>query len=71
MKNDAEEEMLRILRVSKGPLTTQEIMHEVKEKCPDASVGILSLLTEKGVVTSEWLPRKGYVWRLPNADGFE
>ena len=65
-KNETEEELLKILKASKNPLTTQEIMHEVRDKCPDASMSILAVLMERGVIVSEWATGKGYVWKLPS-----
>ena len=70
-KNETEDELLKILRASKNPLTTQEIMQEVRDKCPDASISILVALMERGVIVGEWTAGKGYVWILPNSGNGE
>jgi len=67
MKIEAEDELLTVLRASKNPLTTQEIMQKIKDKCPDASMSTLVALMERGVIAGEWAAGKGYVWMLPDS----
>jgi len=66
MKVETEDELLKILRASKNPLTTQEIMDRIKDKCPDVSMSVLVALMERGVIVGEWADGKGYTWMVPN-----
>ena len=68
MKNESMEELLRILRSARDPLTTQEILRKVKDKCPDASMSTLVALMDSGVIMGEWATGKGYLWTLPNSN---
>jgi len=67
MKNETDDELLKILRASKNPLTTQEIMKKIRDKCPDASMNILVALMERSAIVGEWAAGKGYLWSLLNS----
>ena len=68
MKNESMEELLRILKGSQNPLTTQEILRKVKDKCPDASMSMLVGLMDVGVIVGKWTAGRGYIWTLPNSN---
>ena len=65
MINESMEELVKILKISKNPLSTQEILEKVKDKCPEASVGMLVTLMDSGVIIGIWAAGKGYIWTLP------
>jgi hypothetical protein len=64
MKNEFVEELMRVLKTSQNPLTTQEILQRVKDKCPDASMTMLVELMDQGIVVGQWAAGKGYLWTL-------
>jgi hypothetical protein len=68
MTSESMEELVKILGASSNPLSTQEILRKVKDKCPDASVGMLVALMDSGVIMGEWAAGKGYLWSLPNSN---
>jgi hypothetical protein len=65
MKHESMEELLKILRASKDPLTTQEILWKIKDKCPEASMALLVDLMDSGLIIGEWTAGRGYLWNLP------
>jgi hypothetical protein len=68
MTNESMEELVKILRTSKDPLSTQEILRKVKDKCPDASMSMLVTLMDSGVIMGKWVTGKGYFWMLPSSN---
>jgi len=68
MANESMEELVKILRASNNPLSTQEILRKVKDKCPDASMSMLVALMDSGVIMGKWAAGKGYMWTLPNSN---
>ncbi len=64
MKNDSTEELLRILRESTNPLTTQDVLRKIKDKCPDASMTMLVELMDSGLINGDWAAGRGYLWSL-------
>ncbi len=64
MKNEFTEELMRVLKASQNPLTTQEILQRVKDKCPEASMTMLVGLMDQGIVIGQWTTGKGYLWTL-------
>jgi len=64
MKEETEEEIIRILGLADEPLTTKAVIEKIKDRCPDSSVSYLVQLKRKGVVDGKLIPGRGYVWSL-------